>query len=251
MTSRTDHTLNLQDNFLKPSSTVNAAGIEVNAVGAKTSIELLDDPNDIVYSDDAEDVGAETDMNNLNTFIHVSPILTTRIQKDHPIEQIIRDLNSAPQTRRMTKNLEEHGLISSVQQRTSHKDFRNCLFACFLSQEEPKKTLVDLPNGKRAIGTKWVFRNKKDERGIVIKNKVRLVTQGYIQEEGIDYDEVFAPVARIKVIRLFLSYASFKNFVVQMEIQECLSLWKHTMETQSLLLKDEDGEELMFIYIDQ
>ncbi|GJW28222.1 putative ribonuclease H-like domain-containing protein [Tanacetum coccineum] len=51
-------------------------------------------------------------------------------------------------------------------------------------------TLVDLPNGKRAIGTKWVFRNKKDERGIVIKNKARLVAQGYTQEEGIDYDEM-------------------------------------------------------------
>ncbi|GJV18501.1 copia protein [Tanacetum coccineum] len=72
-------------------------------------------------------------------------------------------------------------------------------------------TLVDLPNGKRAIGTKWVYRNKKDERGIVIKNKARLVAQGYTQEEGIDYDEVFAPVARIEAIRLFLAYASFKR----------------------------------------
>ncbi|GKA11132.1 hypothetical protein Tco_0690565 [Tanacetum coccineum] len=128
------------------SSTVNAAGIEVNVVGAKTSIELPDDPNmpeleDIVYSDDYEDVGAEADMNNLNTFIPVSPIPTTRIHKDHPVEQIIGDLNSAPQTRRMTKNLKEHGLFSSVQQRTNHKDFQNCLFACFLSQEEPKQVI--------------------------------------------------------------------------------------------------------------
>ncbi|GKD91176.1 putative ribonuclease H-like domain-containing protein [Tanacetum coccineum] len=81
-------------------------------------------------------------------------------------------------------------------------------------------TLVELPNGKRAIGTKWVFRNKKDERGIVIKNKARLVAQGYTQEEGIDYDEVFAPVARIEAIRLFLAYASFKDFVVyQMDVK--------------------------------
>ncbi|GKC67251.1 putative ribonuclease H-like domain-containing protein [Tanacetum coccineum] len=75
-------------------------------------------------------------------------------------------------------------------------------------------TLVDLPNRKRAIGTKWVFRNKKDERGIVIRNKARLVAQGYTQEEEINYDEVFAPVARIEAIRLFLAYASFKDFVV-------------------------------------
>ncbi|GJS79766.1 putative ribonuclease H-like domain-containing protein [Tanacetum coccineum] len=81
-------------------------------------------------------------------------------------------------------------------------------------------TLVDLPNRKRAIGTKWVFRNKKDERGIVIRNKARLVAQGYTQEEGINYDEVFAPVARIKAIRLFLAYASFKDFVVyQMDVK--------------------------------
>ncbi|GKC03914.1 putative ribonuclease H-like domain-containing protein [Tanacetum coccineum] len=74
-------------------------------------------------------------------------------------------------------------------------------------------TVMDLPNGKRAIGTKWVCRNKKDERGIV-KNKARLVAQGYTQEEGIDYDEVFASVARIEAIRLFLAYVSFKDFVV-------------------------------------
>ncbi|GKE01468.1 putative ribonuclease H-like domain-containing protein, partial [Tanacetum coccineum] len=72
-------------------------------------------------------------------------------------------------------------------------------------------TLVDLPNGKRPIGIKWVFRNKKDERGIVIKNT---------QEEWINYDEVFAPVARIEAIRLFLAYASFKYFVVyQMDVK--------------------------------
>ncbi|GKC95906.1 putative ribonuclease H-like domain-containing protein, partial [Tanacetum coccineum] len=82
--------------------------------------------------------------------------------------------------------------------------------------EEPKK----LPNGKRAIGTKWVFRNKKDERGIVIKNKARLVAQGYTQKEGIDYDEVFAPVSRIEAIRLFLAYALFKDFMVyQMDVK--------------------------------
>nr|GEV13706.1 copia protein [Tanacetum cinerariifolium] len=67
---------------------------------------------------------------------------------------------------------------------------------------------------RRAIGTKWVFKNKKDEKGIMIRNKARLVARGYTQEEGIDYDEVFASVARIEAIRLFLAYASFKDFVV-------------------------------------
>ncbi|GKA02204.1 putative ribonuclease H-like domain-containing protein [Tanacetum coccineum] len=168
------------------SSTVNTAGIEVNAVSSNTSIELPDDPNmpkleDIVYSDDAKDVSAEADMNNLNTFMPVRPIPTTRIHKDHPFskEQTI-------------------------------KTFKIAYLLSFYYKKNPK----------RAIGTKWVFRNKKDERGIVIKNKARLVTQGYTQEEGIDYDEVFAPVARIEAIRLFLAYALFKDFVVyQMDVK--------------------------------
>nr|GEZ98258.1 retrovirus-related Pol polyprotein from transposon TNT 1-94 [Tanacetum cinerariifolium] len=81
-------------------------------------------------------------------------------------------------------------------------------------------TLVDLPNGKRAIGTKWVFRNKKNESGIIVRNKARLVAQGYTQEEGIDYDEVFAFVARIEAIRIFLAYASFMGFIVyQMDVK--------------------------------
>ncbi|GJW01688.1 putative ribonuclease H-like domain-containing protein [Tanacetum coccineum] len=174
-----------KDASVNSTNNVNAASTnEVNVVGRKASIKLPDDPNmpaleDIVYSDDDEDVGAEADMNNLDAFMPVGPIPTTRVHKDYPVEQIIEDFNSAPQTRRMTKNLEEHGLFSSVQQRTNHKDFQNCLFACFLSQEEPKKvihalkdpswieamqeellqfklqevwTLVDLPNEKGLLG---------------------------------------------------------------------------------------------------
>ncbi|GJW35673.1 putative ribonuclease H-like domain-containing protein [Tanacetum coccineum] len=155
---------------------------------------------------DDEDVGAEADLNNLETTMNVSPIPTTRIDKDHPKDQIIRDLNSAIQTRRMTKISDEHAMVSYInkQRRTNHKDYQNCLFACFLSQKEPKK----------------VFRNKKDERGIVVRNKARLVAQGYTQEEGINYDEVFALVARIEAIRLFLAYASYMGFIVyQMDVK--------------------------------
>ncbi|GJY21208.1 putative ribonuclease H-like domain-containing protein [Tanacetum coccineum] len=92
-------------------------------------------------------------------------------------------------------------------------------------------TLVDLPYGKRAIGTKWVYRNKKDERGIVDRNIARLVAQRYTQEEGIDYDEVFAPFARIEAIRLFLSYASFMNVVVyQMDVKSAFLYGKIEVE---------------------
>ncbi|GJV21864.1 putative ribonuclease H-like domain-containing protein [Tanacetum coccineum] len=216
------------------SPTINTAGIEDNAIDENIVYGCDDDLNmpeleEIFYSDNDEDVGAEADINNLDTYILVSPIPTTKIHKDHPVEQIIGDIYLAPQTKRMTKSVTEQAMFSSVQQRTNHKDFQNCLFACFLSQEEPKKvwTLVDLPNCKRAIGTKWVYRNKKDERGIVIKNKARFIEQGYTQEEGINYDEVFAPVARIKEIRLFLAYASFKDFVVyQMDVKSAFMYGK-------------------------
>nr|GFA09879.1 putative ribonuclease H-like domain-containing protein [Tanacetum cinerariifolium] len=80
--------------------------------------------------------------------------------------------------------------------------------------------LVDLPYGKRAIDTKWVYINKKDERGIVIRNKARLLAHGHTQEEGIDYEEIFAPIARIEAIRLFLAYASFMGVLVyQMDVK--------------------------------
>ncbi|GJZ09118.1 putative ribonuclease H-like domain-containing protein [Tanacetum coccineum] len=134
-----------------------------------------------------------------------------------------KGLKTVLKTRRMTKTTNEQGFISSVYGGKTHEDLHTCLFACFLSQVEPKKkvwTLVDLPYGKRAIKTKWVYKNKKDKRGIVVRNKARLVAQGYTQEKGIDYDEVFTLVARIEAIRLFLAYASFMNFVVyQMDVK--------------------------------
>nr|GFA17647.1 putative ribonuclease H-like domain-containing protein [Tanacetum cinerariifolium] len=81
-------------------------------------------------------------------------------------------------------------------------------------------SLVYCPKGVRPIGTKWVLKNKKDERGIVVRNKARLVAQGHTQEEGIDYDEAFSPVSRIKAIRLFLACASFMSFTVyQMDVK--------------------------------
>ncbi|KAD3066742.1 hypothetical protein E3N88_34622 [Mikania micrantha] len=147
--------------------------------------------------------------------------------KNHPLEQILGDLSKGVQTRSQISNF--------------------CLHAAFLSQTKPSKyqealkdnnwveamqdellqfkrqnawTLCPLPDGKYPIGTRWVFRNKTDDRCIVIKNKARLVVQGYCQEEGIDYDETFAPVARLEAIRLFLAFAISHNIkVYQMDIK--------------------------------
>ncbi|GKA24052.1 putative ribonuclease H-like domain-containing protein [Tanacetum coccineum] len=95
---------------------------------------------------DDEDVGAEADLNNLETTMNVSPIPTTRIHKDHPKDQIIGDINLATYTRRMTKISKEHAMVCYIkkQWRTNHKDYQNCLFACFLSQIESKKVIQAL-----------------------------------------------------------------------------------------------------------
>nr|GEY12925.1 hypothetical protein [Tanacetum cinerariifolium] len=144
-------------------------------------------------SHDDEDVfGAEADFYNLDSTFQASPTTTTRIHNDHPLKQFIGDLHSVPQTRRMTKNLEEHGLVLHA---------------------------LKYPSWIEAIQEE-LLRNKIDERGIVIRNKARLVAQRHTQEEGIDYDEVFKLVSKIKAIRLFLAYASFNYFIVyQMEVK--------------------------------
>ncbi|GJX80403.1 retrovirus-related pol polyprotein from transposon TNT 1-94, partial [Tanacetum coccineum] len=186
-------------------------------------------PEDLVGPSHASEVtqveDQEIKLGNIPQSYAVPTTPHTRIHKDHPIDHV----------------------IGAIYEGKTHKDLHTCLFACFLSQEEPKRVskalsdpawveamqeellqfklqkvwiLVDLPKGHRAIGTKWVYRNKKDERGIVIRNKARLVAQGHTQEEGIDYDEVFAPVARIEAIRIFLAYASYMGFMVyQMDVK--------------------------------
>nr|GEW03405.1 hypothetical protein [Tanacetum cinerariifolium] len=202
-----------------PSNTAVSPTSEISSfIDASTSSHDLDMPalQELTYSDDEDVVGAKADINNLESSIPVSPIPTTRIHKDHPISQIISDLSSTTQTRSMARAVKDQGGLSQM----FDKDYHTCMFACFLSQEEPKRILVDLPYRKRAIGTKWVYRNKKDERGIIIRNKARLVAQGHTQEDGINYEEVFAPVARIEAIRLFLAYASFMGFLVyQMDVK--------------------------------
>ncbi|GKA89921.1 ribonuclease H-like domain-containing protein [Tanacetum coccineum] len=171
-----------------------------------------DVPKDGVFSTnsfDAEHTDTEEDgapdYNNMDHTIDVSSTPTHRIHKIHPQSQIIGKSTAGVQTRRKLKEStsnQHQALLSFIykQNRTNHKDQQTCLFACFLSQEEPKKVsqaladeswveamqeellqfklqevwvLCDLPEGKRVIGTKWVFRNKRDERGTIIKNKDR------------------------------------------------------------------------------
>nr|GEW65191.1 retrovirus-related Pol polyprotein from transposon TNT 1-94 [Tanacetum cinerariifolium] len=170
----------------------------------------------------------DANVNNTNNLNTVSPTANAASKNDNVVDENIvygcaEDLNMP--------NLEETVYSDDDEDVGAEDDMTN--LDTNISDEllqfklQQVWTLVDLPYGKRAIGRKWVYRNKKDKRGIMIRNKARLVAQGYNKEEGIDYDEVFALVARIEAIRLFLAYASFKDFVVyQMNVKSAFPYGK-------------------------
>nr|GEW58976.1 DNA-directed DNA polymerase [Tanacetum cinerariifolium] len=242
--------------------------VRPNSTNSTNSFSTVGPSNNVVSSnfklDDEEDVGAEADFSNLETNITISTISTTRVHKDHPVTQIIGDLSSAPQTKSITRMVKDQGGLTQI----NNKDFHTYMFAYFLSQEEPKRVLVDLPMGKRAIGSKLVFRNKKDKRGIVVRNKARLVAQGHTQEEGIYYEEVFSPVVRIEAIRgnidqtLFIKRKKGDILLVQKEdgificqdkyVAKILRKFSLTdgksastaIDTEKPLLKDPDSDDV-------
>ncbi|GJS91859.1 putative ribonuclease H-like domain-containing protein [Tanacetum coccineum] len=253
--------------------------------------EIFDNPSDEIFTNASYDEeGVVVDFTNLKTTMNVSPIPSSRIHSIHPTTQILGDPTSAVQTRsKVNKSSGAHAFVSYIQKqrRNNHKDFQHCLFACFFSQIEPQKIsqalkdeswvdamqeellqfkihkvwiLIDLPFGKKAIGTKWVYRNKKDERGVVVTNKARLVAQGYRQEEGIDYDEVFSLVARIEAIRIFLAFASYMGFIVhQMDVKSALlygiideesGYRRGTIDKTLFIKKDRNDIMLVQVYVD-
>ncbi|GJR22116.1 putative ribonuclease H-like domain-containing protein [Tanacetum coccineum] len=189
-----------------------------------------------------DDEGAVADFTNLETIVNVSPIPTSRIHSSHPSALILGYPTSAVQTRsKVNTSSGAHAFVSYKISETLEDESWVDAMQEELLQFEIQKVwiLVDLPFGKKAIGTKWVYRNKKDERGVVVRNKARLVAQGHRQEEGIDYDEVFAPVARIEAISfLDPKYPKkvYKVVKALYELHQAPRAWYATLST--FLLKN-------------
>nr|GEY12319.1 hypothetical protein [Tanacetum cinerariifolium] len=169
------------------------------------------------------------DPSNMHTFYQPYPH-EFQWTKDHPLEQVIREPSRPVLTRNQLRS-----------------DGDMCMYALSISTMEPKNVkeamtdpawidsmqedllqfkrldvwvLVPAPDNISPLTLKWLFKNKHDEEQMVIKNKSRLIVRGYRQEEGIDFEESFAPVARMEAIRIFLAYATHKSFTVfQMDVK--------------------------------
>nr|GEZ80744.1 hypothetical protein [Tanacetum cinerariifolium] len=180
-------------NINTASPTVNTVRLSDNYFGANNDMRSLD--------------GVELDISNLSTTYPISTTPNTRINKDYSLDNVIGDIQSGVQTRRMTVTTDKQGFISAIYGEKTHVDLHICLFACFLSQEESKRITNALKDPT------WVEAMQKELLQFHLQ-------KGRTQEEGIDYDKVFAPVARIKAIRLFFVYASFMRFLVyQMDVK--------------------------------
>jgi hypothetical protein len=154
------------------------------------------------------------------------PRVHQAIQRDHPVNSILGDIHKGVTTRsRVAHFCEHYSFVSSIEPYRVEDALRDSDWVLAM-QEEPNNFtrnevwhLVLRPN-QNVVGTKWVFRNKQDEHGVVIRNKARLVAKGYSQVEGLDFGETYAPVARLESIRILLAYATYHGFkLYQMDVK--------------------------------
>ncbi|GJV70198.1 retrovirus-related pol polyprotein from transposon TNT 1-94 [Tanacetum coccineum] len=216
-------------NIEATNSPISSTDVERNKEVAEFGSDTFIDPFAPLDTSSAESSSRIVDTSNMHTF-QQPPIYTKRWTKDHPFTTIIGDPSKPVSTRCQLST-----------------DALWCYFYDFLAKEEPKNykkameescwieamqeeihefewlevcELVPRLDKAMIISLKWIFKVKLDEYGGLLKNKARLVAIGYRQKKGIEFEESFAPVARIEAIRIFLAYASHKNMVViQMDMK--------------------------------
>nr|GFA07784.1 retrovirus-related Pol polyprotein from transposon TNT 1-94 [Tanacetum cinerariifolium] len=192
-----DELLNGSSKVVSKSSTVSTAdapnqqsNLENDQVADDEFINIFCTP----IQDRGETSSRHVDSSNMHTFYQRYPS-EHRWTKDHPLEQVIRNPSQSVRTRRQLES-----------------DGEMCMFAL--------TELVDRPLCINVINLKWLWKNKRDEENTVIRNKSFLVAKGYAQKEGVDFEESFAPVARLEAVRLFIAYVAHKSFTVyQMDVK--------------------------------
>ncbi|GJX62924.1 retrovirus-related pol polyprotein from transposon TNT 1-94 [Tanacetum coccineum] len=150
--------------------------------------------------------------------IEVEEIVNIKESKNHPLDQVIRNLNQKTLRSQAQNHSNFFCFISTIEPKNVNETLKDKSWVVAMQEDlnqfiaNDVWELVPLPISQSVIGTKWVFRNKLDENGIVSRNKARLVAQGYNQQEGIDYDETYALVARLESIRILLAIACVNDF---------------------------------------
>jgi hypothetical protein len=200
----------------KPKQIENSAGTEVLLTNSEKSEENSEDPP------------IDNALDNLRISKEPSQKRFPRITSAHPEDMIIGKKDDPIRTRSSLRNNEESlfGLVSLIEPTSIDEALQDNDWIIAMQEELNQFTrndvwdLVPKPKGFNIIGTKWVFKNKLNEQGEVFKNKARLVAQGYSQQEGIDYNETFAPVARLESIRLLISFVVQNNITLyQMDVK--------------------------------
>ncbi|GJX20521.1 ribonuclease H-like domain-containing protein [Tanacetum coccineum] len=251
-----------EDNVNSTNNVNSASTNEVNVVGGKTSIELpfdlnmsaIKDYSIFDFSRDDEDDGAVADMNNLDTTIQVSPILTTRIHKDHPLDQVIGDLQSATQTRKMSKNLEEHGkqpkrLIHALKdQRDRAMQEELYIQVKTINGEVQLHALVD---GKKIIITESSVRRDlqlEDEKGVdclpISTIFEQLTLMGPKTTAWNEFSSTMASAIICKGILIEPVKPMKKKDLIRLDVEAALKLQAEFDEEERLNMKDTKLKDL-------
>ncbi|KAD4586699.1 hypothetical protein E3N88_24300 [Mikania micrantha] len=192
---------------------------EEGTSGAMNDDWSSEDDQDVFEDAVSHDQDVDQNITNLDHDVGVPQVPVTRVHVKHPVEQIIGNPSVGVQTRSQVTNTES--LYAELER--THGTQELWMHSAFISQIEPKSVTEALREpawGEKKIGTRWVLQCKRDDRGVIVRNKARSVVQGFKQIEGIYYDEVFAPVARLEAIRLFLAFAAHKKFkVFQLDVK--------------------------------
>ncbi|GJT22447.1 retrovirus-related pol polyprotein from transposon TNT 1-94 [Tanacetum coccineum] len=153
-------------------------------------------------------------------------IINIKESKSHPLENVIGNLNQRTLRSQAQDKSKFFCFLSTIEPKNINEALKDKSWVMAMQEElnqfitNDVWELVPNPKNMTIIGTKWVYRNKLDENSIVSRNKARLVAQGYNQQEGIDYDETYAPVARLETIRILLAYACALEFrLFQMDVK--------------------------------
>jgi hypothetical protein len=191
------------------------------------------DDGQVPQEEECDQGGAQEDQMMEEEAPRVPPTqVRATIQRHYPVDQILGDISKGVTTRSRLPNFCDHySFVSSIEPFRVEEALQDPDWVLAMQEElnnfkrNEVWSLVRCPK-QNVVGTKWVFRNKQDEHGVVTRNKARLVAKGYAQVIGLDFEETFAPVASLESIRILLAYAAHHSFrMFQVDVKSAFLNW--------------------------